>query len=75
MGKDRRGKRKNYLDRGRKIFYASKIFDWYMVDFGDNEAGVKKFIQRHSDRQVRQFMAANRVRVKYLDYDWRLNTK
>ncbi len=75
VGKDLRGKRKNYLDRGRKIFYASKIFDWYMVDFGDNVAGVRKFVQRYSDRQVQKFMTSNKVRIKYLDYDWRLNIK
>ncbi len=73
VGKDLKGKRKNYLDRGRKIFYASKILDWYMEDFGDNVAGVRKFIQRYADPQVRQFMTANKVRIKYLDYDWRLN--
>lgn len=75
VGRDKSGKRKNYLDRGQKVFYASKILDWYIEDFGDSEAGVKKFIQRFADLEVRRFLAANDVRVRFLDYDWRLNSQ
>ncbi len=75
VGTDKSGKRKNYLDQRRKVFYASKIFDWYMEDFEDSEAGVKKFIQRFATPETRQFMARNKVRVTYLGYDWRLNKK
>ena len=53
---------------------VSKIFDWYSGDFGDN-AGVIRFITRHAPPEIARRLdaAGNRVKLTYLDYDWRLN--
>lgn len=72
-GRDLKGKRKNYLDRGRKTFYVSKIFDWFEEDFGDSEAGILAFVTKHSSDADREFVKKNRVRIRFLDYDWSLN--
>lgn len=72
-GRTKEGKRKNYLDRSRKIFYASKIFDWFQEDFGDSDAGVLAFVKRFASDEDRAFLEKNRVRVRYLPYSWKLN--
>ncbi len=75
FGKDKKGRRKNELDRAAKVFRASKIFDWFAEDFGDGEAGVLAFIRRYASPQDAAFLAQTSVRLKYLDYDWSLNSR
>jgi hypothetical protein len=71
---NKKGERKNYLDRGRKVFYVSKIFDWYEEDFGDSDEGILKFVQTHLNAEDLDFVKKNPgVRVKFLAYDWNLN--
>ncbi len=74
-GKDLKGKRKNYLDRSRKTMYVSKIFDWFEEDFGGNDRGVLAFVRRYASDEDRKFLESNRVRVRYLAYDWSLNQR
>ena len=74
-GLDLSGKRKNRLDRSRKIFYASKIFSWFEEDFGGSDAGVLKFLRKYASESDRAFLAKNRIRLRYLSYDWKLNRK
>lgn len=64
---------KNRLDREKRIFYLSQIFNWYRDDFGRNEQDLVEFIKPYLNQDVRDFLAANQVKVKYLEYDWRLN--
>jgi len=63
---------KNYLD-GKKL-YASKIFKWFKEDFDDDVVG---FFIKFVDEELKEKLAANRdkIKVKYLDYDWSLNGK
>lgn len=74
-GRDLEGERKNYLDRERKVFYASKIFSWFKKDFGGSDRGVLEFITKYASQSDREFMEKNDVSVRYLDYDWTLNRK
>ncbi len=67
--------RKNHLDRERKTMYVSKIFDWFEEDFGDSDAGVLAFVRRFATDDDRAFLEKNRVRVRYLKYDWSLNSQ
>jgi hypothetical protein len=71
--RDKNGNRKNRLDRERKTFHASKIFDWFEEDFGGDDEGILAFIERYADPPVREFLENNRVRLRFLDYDWSLN--
>lgn len=75
VGKSKDGKRKNYLDRKRKVFFASKIFDWFQEDFGDDEKGVLRFVAKFSSKSDREFIEKNSVSVEYLSYSWKLNSK
>ncbi len=75
VGKNKKGERKNYLDRKRGIYYVSKIFDWFEEDFGDSSEGVLKFLRRYASERDRRFMERNRVKVRYLTYDWSINSK
>ncbi|WP_139121583.1 DUF547 domain-containing protein [Piscirickettsia litoralis] len=49
----------------------SQIFDWYNVDF-NNDEGVKRFILLFADKKLKQEVKATTV-VKYQGYDWLLN--
>ncbi len=64
-----------YLDRKRGIYYVSKIFDWFEEDFGDSTEGVLKFLRRYASEQDRKYVERNRVKVRYLTYDWTINSK
>ncbi len=75
VGKTKEGERKNYLDRRKAVFYASKIFDWFGEDFGGSDAGVLSFVKRYASDSDREFLETNRVRLKYLTYSWRLNSQ
>ena len=60
---------------------VSKIFDWYGEDFNLGHRGIASlpgFLARYADRLAdtpadRERVAALKVPVSFLDYDWRLN--
>ena len=74
-GKDKAGKRKNRLDRASNTFHASKIFSWFQEDFGGNDAGVLAFAARFATAEDAEHLRKNKVRVRYLPYSWKLNSK
>ncbi len=59
------------LDRDRKTLYLSSIFKWFEKDFGDVEAFVARYLPRDDVR----FIRLERVRIRYLRYDWSLNDR
>ncbi|UCD86741.1 MAG: DUF547 domain-containing protein [Desulfobacterales bacterium] len=61
---------RNYLE-GNKL-YVSRIFKWFNEDFNDDVVG---FFLKFADGELREKLTANRdkIKVKYLDYDWSLN--
>ncbi len=75
VGLTKKGKRKNELDRGRKVFRASKIFSWYKDDFGGSNKGVLNFIGRYADPETKAFLEREKVSVTFVDYDWSLNKR
>lgn len=62
-----KNKRKNY--RRANVYYISKIFDWYGEDFDKYTMGVQNFINKYLDQ-----VKTKNVKIKYLDYDWNLNS-
>lgn len=54
------------------ILYASRIFKWFSVDFGNDILG---YFRSHARGVLAQKMddAQNHLKIKYLDYDWSLN--
>jgi hypothetical protein len=64
------------LDTKKDILYISTIFKWFSRDFGGKE-GVKGFLSKHLPDDDRRAWLSSRVsnaRIKYLPYDWSLNT-
>lgn len=74
------------LDKKNKIFYLSAIFDWYKEDFqasaesdqllkkyNKKERGTVGFIIRYLPDSAKSFVINNKIKIKYLDYDWSLN--
>jgi hypothetical protein len=56
---------------GKKL-YVSKIFKWFSVDFKNDILG---FVLRYASGDLEKELNANRdkIKIKYLDYDWGLN--
>jgi len=57
-----------------EILYVNKVFDWFSEDF---ENGVVDFFLKYAKGDLKERLGANRdkIKVKYLDYDWSLNGK
>jgi hypothetical protein len=55
-------------------FFVSKIFKWFSEDFNDDVVG---FFMQYAEGDLKKKLAAGRerIKVKYLDYDWSLNGK
>lgn len=70
---------RNRLDGG--TLWISEIFDWYAEDFEQGWRGtfsVAQFLARYSDAlqlspAVTESLRRGEIRLRYLDYDWRLN--
>lgn len=54
--------------------YLSKIFDWYAEDFGGRQ-GSLVFVRSYANQELSRRIEAlgDSPRLKYLEYDWRLN--
>jgi GH15 family glucan-1,4-alpha-glucosidase len=64
------------IDRGKNRVSLSRIFSWYASDFGKTLPERLRFIARYLyNRDDREFLEENaeRTKVDYQDYDWRLN--
>jgi len=51
---------------------ASSIFDWYVVDWGDEEANVLEHAREYAEGSTEELLDKYDVVGKY-DYDWNLN--
>jgi len=65
------------LDPDCKALRVPKMFDWYEADFGGAE-GVRSFViarlERDEDVEAVD-RKGGRIAVKYLEYDWALNSR
>jgi hypothetical protein len=59
------------------ILYLSPIFRRFEEDFIEGSSSVVEFILPYTDEESRDFINRHRgeLKIKYLDYDWRLNGK
>jgi hypothetical protein len=62
------------IDRGKRTLFLSRIFDWFAEDF-ESRGGVLAFLRPYFPGPIRRFVEAqgDALRVRYLEYDWRLN--
>jgi hypothetical protein len=76
------------IDEPARIVYLSSIFKWYGEDFvrgfapGDGFKGLDKkenamahFIVQYKGPTQKAFLSAGGYKIRYLDYDWSLNTQ
>jgi hypothetical protein len=57
---------------GGRQLTASRIYDWFQVDFGGSEAGVIEHLRRHGTAATQQLLAGVETIDAYR-YDWSLN--
>ncbi|GJQ60578.1 MAG: DUF547 domain-containing protein [Candidatus Scalindua sp. AMX11] len=65
----------NFLDREKGVLYLSQIFKWYEGDFIQNGEKIESYVLRYLNREDGEFIKSNEVAIKYIDYDWGLNTQ
>lgn len=62
--------------RGMKIegdkAILSSIYDWFQVDFGGSEEGVRQHLQKYAGPERAEYLKAGKVHFSYA-YDWILN--
>lgn len=62
--------------RGMKVegdkAILSSIYDWFQVDFGGNEEGVRQHLLKYAGPERTAYLKTGKVRFSY-DYDWTLN--
>jgi hypothetical protein len=63
------------LDAQKNIVYLSRIFKWYASDFGKDIAEILECAVSFADEETKKYVFGNRdrIRIKYLPYDWDLN--
>lgn len=60
-------------DSQGNTLWLSKIFAWYLDDFGGKQ-GTLDFIKGHTrDEEIRALPAAADLNLRYLPYDWSIN--
>ncbi len=65
---------RNRYDTARQIAFLSRIFDWYEADFVAAAGSTQKYLARYvSDPVVRDILARDGFKVRFVDYDWDLN--
>ena len=68
--------RKNEIDRARGRVALSKIFEWNHGEFERDAGSVPRFVARYAaDSETASWLASDRVRPRYLEYDWSLNQR
>ncbi len=63
----------NYLPETNTL-RLSKIFQWYLADFG-GLPDILELVQRHvHDKEVRNVLESGDFQVRYMRYDWTVNS-
>lgn len=61
-------------DGGGTVF-LTKLYDWYAADFEKEAGSVLAYAARYSAPLREALDAGTRVRIRWIEYDWALNTK
>jgi len=65
---------RNRFDKATRTAHLSEIFDWYDMDFRAATGSTQRFIARYvADADVARDLAADRYKLEWIPYDWRLN--
>ncbi|MFT5718450.1 MAG: hypothetical protein ACI9T7_002657 [Oleiphilaceae bacterium] len=71
----------DYINHQRAVMFEgndlllSSIYDWYLVDFGDNSASLLKHLMQYAAGDLKQKLIIFDVKSDNIDhhYDWQLN--
>ncbi len=66
---------KNRLDRENNILYLSEIFQWFSKSFKKKYGSLTNTAAHFMNDEDRIFLTNNAALVKYLKYNWKLNTQ
>ena len=58
-----------------KTLYLSQIFNWYEKDFTSEQSSLIDFVLPYLSKDDQQFLKKNKIKIKFLEYDWNLNTQ
>lgn len=65
---------RNRYDVKRKVAFLSRIFDWYEADFIKGAGSTQKYLAGYvNDPAVKELLARDGFKVRFVDYDWDLN--
>jgi hypothetical protein len=73
-------RQRNRYDEKSGVLLVSSIFDWYRKDFVNAAGSLAGYLAGHADalglqNPVRENLQAGDVPIRFLDYDWNLNTE
>ncbi|XP_074642109.1 uncharacterized protein LOC141899601 [Tubulanus polymorphus] len=68
------------IDISKSKVNLSKIFNWYKIDFGQNDEEMLEWICFHMSTgdkklQLQELINKKNYKISYLHYDWSLNSK
>lgn len=64
---------KNQVGDQEETIKLSKIFKWFIEDFGGTDTSLQAFLAPYFEGEVRQKLENGGYRIGYLRYDWSLN--
>ena len=65
---------RNRYELSADTLRLSKVFDWFEEDFRRDAGSVQAWVARYAPQEVAErIRGEERLRVRYLDYSWRLN--
>lgn len=64
---------KNYIDKEKKRLYLSSIFKWFKKDFLVKSPSLVEYVKPYLLEEDQKFLSENKIKVEFLEYDWRLN--
>ncbi len=64
---------KNRFDMAAEVLWLSPIFDWFDEDFVRAAGSLTAYVAPFAEEPTARAIAAGRVRVRFLRYDWSLN--
>jgi len=65
---------RNRVDREGGRLEVSKIFDWFEEDFKRDAGSVAAWVKRYADDDTVAWLTSmEKVKVRHLDYSWKLN--
>ena len=65
----------NRLDKEYGILYLSELFKWFGKYFEEKYGSLINFVSEFVNESDKKFLKENKVKIKFLTYNWELNSK